>query len=314
MRAVKIIAASLVLTLIICAIALYSRIISDFIYYNHTLILAVAVVVLLVALLAQYKQTSILRENERLYQELQIRQAHIERDLAMARNVQEGLLRQEIPHLRGCKIVADCRPAQKIGGDFYGVKTENDKVYFFLGDVAGHGISSALVMALTRGLLQELSQRSNNPAQILEILNVRLTAYLCNTLSFVTLFYACYEPRIKKLTYISAGQHPALLFREGKLLDKLQTGGSLLGMFAGSKYPARSIKLKHGDKLLCYTDGFFEARNAAGMELGEEFILAGAQKFINKPLEKIKTELYALIDREAKIVNDDLSILCFAAG
>ena len=314
MRAKKILLTSIGIALLISGISFFLRPISDFVYYNHSIILAVSVVILMVMLAVQYKHTAILRENERLYEELKRKQAHIDRDMSMARSVQQGLLQKKLPVLHGCKIAAGCRPAAKIGGDFYGVKTKNNKIHFFLGDVAGHGISSALVMALTEGLLRELLNTLDDPAQIIENLNVRLAEYLQDTISFVTLFYVCYEPRIRKLTYISAGQHPALLFRGGKLQDKIQTGGSLLGMFTGCKFTARSLKLQKGDKLICYTDGFTEARNAAGEELGEEFIIDGVQKFIAKPVEKIKTELYALIEQEAQAINDDLSLLCFEAA
>jgi len=169
-------------------------------------------------------------------------------------------------------------------------------------------------MALTRGLLQELAQQFNNPARILEALNNRLNAYLQNTLSFVTLFYACYDPAGKKLTYASAGQHPALFFRGRELFAKLQTGGSILGMFAGNKYPAKTIKLKSGDKLLCYTDGFLEARTADGRELGEDFFSRQAQAIIHLSLEKIKAGIYAFTDENARTINDDLSLLCFEAS
>jgi sigma-B regulation protein RsbU (phosphoserine phosphatase) len=313
LRAGKIIAASLLLTLAVCALAFFSRAISDFIYYNHTVILSVAVVVLCVALLAQYKHTAVLRENARLYRELQVRQAHIDRDMSMARNVQQGLLKQKIPRLKGCKICAACRPAEKIGGDFYGVQLKNSRAHFFLGDVAGHGISSALVMALTRGLLQELINQLDDPARILAALNNSLNDYIHDTPSFVALFYGCYDPRARKLTYITAGQNPALLFCGGVLADRLQTGGSILGMFAGQKFPAKNLKLQKGDRLICYTDGFTEARAASGAELGEDFIIDALQKIIDKPLDKIKTGLYASLDRAAKTINDDLSLLCFEA-
>lgn len=287
-----------------------SQQITNIIIEYHTVILSVSVFILFVALIVQRKQTSILLENERLYNELQLKQQYIDRDMAMARNIQQGILSEKIPDIRGFKITAACVPAKEIGGDFYGVRRIGSELHFFVGDVSGHGISSALVMSLTNGLIYEVMKQEISPEKIISGVNKSLSTYLNNNINFVTMFYGSINLKTKVLTYVSAGHPPALLQR--KALEepiKLQSGGTILGMFRDNTYVNRTIELRLHDKLFIYTDGFVESRDIFNKELGEGFLVKAILDNIQQSSGKLKDSIYKKLNQTAKTITDDLSLM-----
>ena len=295
----------LVLTLLGSGLILAFQPIADFIVMYQTTILLSAVAVLALGVLVEHKQNSILRENRRLYRELKIKQEHMDRDMTMARNIQQGILHENIPRISGARITAECLPAREIGGDFYGIQEKDGDVYFFMGDVSGHGISSALVMSLTDGLVNQVIKQEKNIAAVMQIVNTTLCMYLHNNINFVTLYLARYRPKTRELTYVSAGHHPALLVRDD-VVKPLVTRGTMLGIFANNTYTAQTIRLKPGDVTYVYTDGIIESRDALGAELTEE----GFAEICRQVTGTGKTLLdNCLKPLAARKVTDDVSLL-----
>lgn len=295
----------LVLTLIGSVFILAFQPISDFITIHQTTILLTAVVVLALGILIEHKQNSILRENRRLYRELKIKQDHLERDMTMARNIQQGILHEKIPRLPGARITAECLPAREIGGDFYGIQEKDGELYFFMGDVSGHGISSALVMSLTDGLVNQVIKQEDNIAVVMQIVNATLCKYLHNNINFVTLYLARYRPKTRELTYVSGGHHPALLVRHGSV-KPLATKGTMLGIFANNTYAAQTIRLQKADRVFVYTDGIIESRDAVGAELTEEGFAEICKNVTGSGKTLLENCLKPLAARK---VTDDVSLL-----
>jgi len=215
----------------------------------------------------------------------------LSKEIQMARRVQECLLVMPELLLPNVKVAKRCIPAQSIGGDFYVIlenhpqgatfPTERPGVTQFLnnnyhcldiviGDVAGHGVSSALVMALSAGLIRELTKTSRSPSQALQQANNRIIPYIENSqIPYITVFYARYYPGVRKLEWARAGHPPAILLRDG-MPQQLEGDGIFIGMFENETYELNQIQLKAGDRLVFYTDGITEARNAKGEELSVE--------------------------------------------
>lgn len=282
--------------------------ITDLITEYHTSILIAAIIVLLVAVVIQKKQTDILRENERLFRALQEKQAYIDRDMAMARKIQQAILDEPLPEHKNFAVAARCLPAEKIGGDFYNIRIMGDELHFFIGDVSGHGISSALVMALAHGIMNEIITYLNSPAQILTMTNKVLHHYLKDSINFVTLFYGKINLKTKELTCCGAGHPPVLHFRKDGKLTPLPARGAILGMFTRNSYKNIVKKLQPGDKLILYTDGFLECE-AGNCQLGEKKFQQIVSEYLTLPPAKLKDKLYERITAESTKIKDDLSCI-----
>jgi sigma-B regulation protein RsbU (phosphoserine phosphatase) len=300
----------IVLTVVLLPIVSHSGQIALFIIQYHIQILVCAIAILSVALIAQYKQTQVLRENDRLYCELKIKQLYIDRDLTMARTIQQGILNEKIPKISGYEITAFCAPAQKIGGDFYGVRKFGRYVHFYLGDVSGHGISSALLMSLTDGLIHEIAKHETSPAKILTEINQTLCRCLKDTINFITLFYGVLDTRTHTLQYASAGHHPGLLFSSGiRQPRRLSTPKPMLGIFAGNAYAEKKHTLREADRLVLYTDAVIESKDVHGRELGETYFIEAIKKLQAVHGQKLMEQLHVEIKDKAETIQDDLSFM-----
>ncbi len=296
------------LTLLAFVISVRFKQVSDFIINFHTSILVVALFILLIALVLQRKQNTILQENEQLYRALQEKQKMIDRDMNMARKIQQAILNEPLPEIKGLKIAAKCLPAEKIGGDFFNIHKLNNELHFFVGDVSGHGISSALVMSLTHGIMNEIVSYIESPAQILTMTNKVLSHYLEGSINFVTIFYGRIDLTKKELTYCSAGHPPAFLFKKGQMEPELlPANGVIMGIFNNNNYQNAIVKLASKDKLVIYTDGFIESKDKKDQELGEKGFAEMIASHLKLSPEKMNELLYRETAKRAAEIKDDLS-------
>ena len=145
-----------------------------------------------------------------------------------------------------------------------------------LGDICGKGISAALLMAnLQATLRSNVMNTKRNPglngakkvAGVVERLNSQIYSYTAAN-KFATFFYALYDDRLQTLTYCNAGHNPPLYFNGGKI-RRLSAGGTVVGIFADSKYEEETVRAKTGDLFVAYTDGIIESVNEYGEEFGE---------------------------------------------
>jgi phosphoserine phosphatase RsbU/P len=250
---------------------------------------------------------------KRLQEAVKLAQKY-KKELAIANKVQHRLLNMPLPKIKGIKIAKKFIPAEMMGGDFYTFLTENfesftqksktpgiieyidkEEQYFsvIVGDVAGHGISSSLIMALTSGILNEIGRNTSSPAQILAHANNNILDYIENSeIPFVTAFYANLNLAKKTLTFARAGHpSPLVIHKKTNEIKELYVKGTFLGMYHNETYEEKTIQLSSGDRVYFYTDGLTEARNPSheffGQERFKELLIKNQKNPIEKALENI---------------------------
>ena len=211
------------------------------------------------------------KEKERLQTELEI-----------AREVQSQLYPKEAPPICGLKLTVRCDPARMVSGDYYDYQDIGQgKLAFAIGDVAGKGISAALLMAtlqaaLRAQILQYHPGRESNgsglpeldAATLVSALNQQIYAHTSPE-KFATFFFALFDEYTRTLTYTNAGHLSPLLFRNGDVVP-LDTNGTVVGAFPFATYDESRLTMDSGDLLVCYTDGITEPENAYGEMFGEQ--------------------------------------------
>ncbi len=257
---------------------------------------------------------------ERLMQESQER-LRLQSELDIAREVQRQLFPQSVPRVPGLDLYGVCKAARSVSGDYYDfLKIDEYRVGLVLGDVSGKGISAALLMAgiqsalraqfydgLVGGQSSTLAQLST--ARVIDRLNRQIYA---NTPleKYVTFFFAVYDARTRNLSYTNAGHLPPVLFRDGKM-ERLRTGGTVVGLFPSVTYEGGEIRLEPNDLLLAYTDGITEPENTYGEEFGESRLLEVARGMLDASPEVLVTEIYRSVDEwtGSPELQDDMTLM-----
>jgi sigma-B regulation protein RsbU (phosphoserine phosphatase) len=208
-------------------------------------------------------------ENARLLEEQAARQ-RLQREMDLARRIQTGLLPKDIAVPAGLDLAADWRPCEDTSGDYYdAIPLADGRLALVVGDVSGHGLGPALFMASTRAQVHALVRLAPDPVTLLGLLNTSLVRDLPPG-SFMTLWLGLLDPASRTLTYASAGHNPPLLVQRGGLARLMRTGPPL-GVVPGFEYGAAPAHvLGPGDALVLYTDGIYEAQDAACAQWGDE--------------------------------------------
>ncbi|MCG6924270.1 MAG: SpoIIE family protein phosphatase [Acidobacteria bacterium] len=219
-------------------------------------------------------------------------------EIRLARTVQEKLYPAGPLELAGFDLVGAAVAADHTCGDYYDfVPLEDGRVAIAVGDVSGHGLSAALLMAETRAYLRSLLRSSTDLDEILRQLNV----FLCDDTEderFVTLMLAILDPARQSLVFSSAGHIPGyVLDPSGATRRALESTGMPLGLFTDAEFPASpGIPLAEGDLLLLLTDGATEAQNAAGDFFDAEGVLRTVAKARHGDSDAIIRELHSAIE------------------
>ncbi len=211
------------------------------------------------------------RELARAYHELQqaqealVEKERLERELELARDLQQSILPHTFPRFHGVDCAARSRPARQVGGDFYDViALGKRRMGLVMADVSDKGMPAALYMALTRSLIHAEAKRSSSPRQVL--LNVhRLLLEMTHADMFVTAFYGVLNPAEGTLRYARAGHDCPLLFSPVSGECRLLTAnGMLLGCFEKVSLEESEAHLNPGDFLVLYSDGITDATSQGG--------------------------------------------------
>jgi sigma-B regulation protein RsbU (phosphoserine phosphatase) len=213
-------------------------------------------------------QVAIALERARLYDLTHAQRLRLERELSMARLVQESLLPERLPRIPGFSLAADWRSALEMAGDFYDIFALADGRWGFLvADVSDKGAAAAMYMAMTRSLVRASAGSHAGPAAVLREVNQRLLAHSATDM-FVSLFYGILDAQGLSLAYANAGQNPPLLRRASGALENLMPTGPVLGIFEGPSFTEATLTLAAGDALVVYTDGVTDALNQQGESYG----------------------------------------------
>jgi sigma-B regulation protein RsbU (phosphoserine phosphatase) len=200
----------------------------------------------------------------------------LESELGIARDVQNQLFPKDVPFTKSLELKGVCTPARMVSGDYYDfMALPNDGLAFAIGDVAGKGISAALLMATIQSTMRtQLSTANGSPlhplsaAKMVAILNRQL--YATTSLEkYATFYFALYDEALHTLTYTNAGHLAPMLLR-GNDLQMLDSTGTVVGAFPVTVYEEKTVTLEQGDVLLAYTDGIVEPENVYGEMFGED--------------------------------------------
>jgi serine phosphatase RsbU (regulator of sigma subunit) len=220
------------------------------------------------------------RKNQQLeqaYRELERAQAglvereRLERELELARQLQESILPHEFPSLPGFSCAARSQPARWVGGDFYDVVPLGaDRVGLVMADVSDKGMPAALYMGLTRSLIRAEVGHHESPRDVLLGVH-RLLMEMTEATMFVTVFAGVLDLAGRTLRYVRAGHDRPFHFQPGSGACRFLEGrGMALGIIDPVELEEAEVALEHGDLLVLYTDGITDAYSPAGERFGEE--------------------------------------------
>ena len=206
----------------------------------------------------------------------------LETEVEIARGVQDQLYPKAPPVFEGLQVLGACDPARMVSGDYYDYQLVAGRLAIAIGDVAGKGISAALLMATIQAALRmelrasaDLAASMNgsrlSTARMVSELNQQLYA-TTSPEKYATFFFAIYDPETSVLTYTNGGHLQPVLIRNGAP-TLLEVSGLMVGAFPFAKYEESKIALQSGDLLVCYTDGITEPENEYGEMFGEERLI-----------------------------------------
>jgi len=248
------------------------------------------------------------------------RREKLNREIEIAREVQERLFPQRLPEIAGLDYFGRCRTALGVGGDYYDFLALPDgKLGVALGDVSGKGIAAALTMASLQASLRADAMRAGNDIAGL-ITRVNAMLYDASTEDrYATLFYAQYDPATHRLSYVNAGHCPPILVRSTAnhaAVERLdQAGGTVVGLLPECAYEQAEISLAPGDLLVIYTDGFSEAMNPNLEEWGEERLIHAIASCAGLPAKDSISKIIQAADAFASgaAQSDDMTLVILRA-
>ena len=199
----------------------------------------------------------------------------LQNELDVATKMQQSILPTKFPSGPDYRSFASMEPARNVGGDFYDViPLENGRIGLTIADVSGKGVPAALFMMSSRTLLKGAAIGNHEPGDVLREVN-NLLVEDNETMMFVTLFYALYDPHSGLLTYANGGHNaPLIRHADGSSTLLPLTGGIALGVIDGIEYEQAKVRLERGETLILYTDGVTEAMNEAEEEFGLDRLAA----------------------------------------
>lgn len=249
-----------------------------------------------------------------------------EREIALAQEIQRKIQPERIERTLGLIRAAGMNElCEDASGDYYDlIELSDGRLAFGVGDVSGHGLGSALVMAQARVWLRAGVRSSTVPVELITQLNDNLTPDL-ESGKFMTFFLGAIDPATGRVEWCSAGHPPAMLFRAATgVVEELPAGGIMLGVFPGFAFPAgEPLTLAPGDMLLVFTDGATEAAAPGTSDaktdhdmFGEERLMAVLREQApagpQAVLEAVRAALHAFT--QSRSLKDDLTLLCLQRG
>jgi len=212
-------------------------------------------------------QIAIAVENARLYEEIERQERRLERDLALARELQGRLLPQTRPKLSHLDVAAKFVPARAIGGDLYDfIPYSMSRLGIVIGDVSGKGAPAAIYAALVSGIIRSHAPIEPTPAEMLSAVNLSLAERRIEA-QFVSIIYAVWDDEHRILTVANSGLPRPVYVHAGKN-EVIEATGLPLGLFDEADYDEFKFRMKPGDMFVFFSDGILDARNRKGELFG----------------------------------------------
>ena len=241
----------------------------------------------------------------------------LQRSLDLAREIQQNLLPKQNPDITGLDIAGTSIYCDETGGDYYDYllpkNNQKDRIRIVLGDVSGHGISSALLMATSRAMFRQRSAMSGNLAQVTSDVNRHLCEDVKDSGNFMTLFSIEMDTVKNCLKWVRAGHDPAMLYNsQKKNFIELKGEGIALGIDESYQYKENEISgISDGHIAVLYTDGIWEAQNSHGERFGKEklrrIIKENAQLSSRQILKSVIDALNQFLKEEKR--QDDATLI-----
>ncbi len=231
-----------------------------------------------------------------------VQKERLERELEIAKEVQEQLFPRRAPQMSRMELTGLCLPARVVSGDYYDfLQFNTHRMGMALGDICGKGISAALLMANLQATLRsnvtsffkesdhdsEQADSAGSVAMVVRRINEQIFKHTSAN-KFASFFYAVYDDRRAALTYCNAGHNPPLFFNSDGC-HRLSVGGTVVGIFLDAEYEEETIELRSGDLFLAYTDGIVESVNEYGEEFGENRLIELVESHRNASAERLQT-------------------------
>ncbi|NLG98126.1 MAG: GAF domain-containing protein [Chloroflexi bacterium] len=257
------------------------------------------------------QQTSLAIQNDLLKTEM-VQTERIEREIQLARQIQETFLPNTLPQLEHWELDVRWETARQVGGDFYDVfKIGENKISLVIADVSDKGLPAALYMTVARTLIRAYAAENRSPAEVLQEVNELLVNESSESM-FITAVYAVLSLDTGELVYTNAGHNLPLIYhaRTGEV-QPLKKGGMALGIFNNIKLTDHTLKIKPGELLILYTDGVTDLLSPDGDVFGERRLYEIIQ---DKGKESVEDLLEALDDallefRRGVPPADDITLL-----
>lgn len=237
----------------------------------------------------------------------------LNRELEIAREVQEHLFPQRLPSVQGLDYCGRCRPAREVGGDYYDfLELPQGRLGVAIGDVSGKGIGAALMMASLEASLRAQASLGQDLAELMKRVN-SLVYEASSANRYATLFYAEYDPRSRRFSYVNAGHNPPVILRKSAAacqVFRLETGGPVIGLLR-ERYRQGSFALEPADLVVLFTDGVSESMNAQGEEWGEDRLIEFARTCTGLPALEAMTRILAAAEGFASGASqhDDMTLV-----
>jgi len=258
--------------------------------------------------------------------ELRLKNQQMEEELQMARELQIALLPQKFPTVPADVPVQESAlrflslyfPTGDVSGDFFNVFPIGEKAAgIFICDVMGHGVRSALITSMIRGLVEEHVQAAADPGELLTRINRALTVILkqADTTMFATCFYVVADVEHAQLRFANAGHPSALHIQHGNgAAHKLQGNGRpgpAIGIFPTANYVTSSSPMKKGDRVMLFTDGLFEVEDASGTLFTEDQLHTTVTRYAGLPAQEFFDRVISDVRQfsERKSFDDDVCVV-----
>jgi len=228
-----------------------------------------------------------IEQSRRLEETLQRRR--LEEDLARAAQIQLALLPERAPSLPGCDLSGSSTPCLAVGGDYYDFGLDAGALNVAVGDVAGKGTAAALLTTMLRSAVRA-HWKHQDVAEAVRRINLTV-AESTPEFRYITFFLARFEPGSGQLTYVNAGHNAPLLVRRDGAYERLDKGGTVLGLFEASQYETGRLQLAPGEVLVAFSDGVSEADDGRGGEFGEAGIASAVRAVRDGSADEIRCRI-----------------------
>ncbi|MEE9555077.1 MAG: SpoIIE family protein phosphatase [candidate division Zixibacteria bacterium] len=259
-------------------------------------------------------QIAVAMENVKLYHESMEKQ-RLEEELAVAKQIQVGLLPRQLPTFDNFEFAAFIEPSRQVGGDFYDfIPISDGKIGIVIADASGKGVPAALLIARMQAIMQSEARLGREVGEMMSSVN-RFIVESTSQDKFATCFYLEIDDIRRRLRYCNAGHNYPILIRRDGSVENLIKGGLLLGAFADVSYETGTCAMGPGDTLVLYTDGVTEAMDANEVEYGEDKLIADLLELKAFPAEIICSKTIKNIKQYAAGIDDkdDITLVVIKA-